>query len=162
MAVGAHVAPGYPGDLVVRCEHGFECGGQLDQCAEQIADGSGRRGVVRADVGSDGGSKQRARRNLCVEGLGGGHRHLHIAAVGGVEHAVGPVGQVAAAPVDDGDHGRPPGASEIDRAIGIGGGAGLADSHDQRVGQVGMQAEAAELSRQGRRRLNAAQRARRL
>ena len=52
--------------------------------------------------------QQEAGRDLRVERLGGRHAHLDVATVGRVEHAVGLVGEVAVAPVDDGDHDRAP------------------------------------------------------
>ena len=48
--------------------------------------------------------------------------------------------QVAVAPVDDGQHQRPPGPYQIHRAVGVGGGARLAYGDDQRVAQVVTQA----------------------
>ena len=120
--------------------------GQLPQRGEQLVavalvPGAGQLG--------DGAGQQGARGDLGVEGLGGGDRHLHVAAVGGVEHAVGLVGEVAVAAVHDADDGRAPLAGEVDRAVGVGGGAALAHGHDQRVAEVGRQAVARELGRGG-------------
>ena len=89
-----------------------------------------------ADRLGDGAGQQRARRHLGVERLGRGHAHLDVAAVGRVEHAVGLVGEVAAAAVDDADHGRAAGPGQVDRAVRVGRGAALADGDDQRVGHV--------------------------
>ena len=80
-----------------------------------------------------------------VERLRGRDAHLHVAAVGGVEHAVGLVGEVGAAPVDDGEHRGAAVAREVDGAVGVGGGARLADGDDERVAHVGAQPEAGEL-----------------
>ena len=44
--------------------------------------------------------------DLRVERLGRGDAHLHVAAVGRVEHAVAAVDEIAVAPVHDRDHGR--------------------------------------------------------
>ena len=73
------------------------------------------------------------------------HRHLDVAAVGVVEHAVGLVDQVAVAPVDDGDHRRAAAAHQVDGAVGVGRRARLADGDDQRVGHVVGQLEARQL-----------------
>ena len=83
--------------------------------------------------------------DLRVEGLGGRDAHLHVAAVGRVEHAVGLVGEVGAAPVDDGEHRGAAVAHEVDGAVGVGGGARLADRDDEGVAHVGAQPEAREL-----------------
>ena len=83
--------------------------------------------------------------DLAVERLGRRHRHLDVAAVGRVQHPVGLVGEVAAPPVDDGDDLGAPGPDEVDRAVGVGGGARLADGDDQRVGHRRPQPEARQL-----------------
>ncbi len=93
----------------------------------------------------DRARQQHPGRNLRVERLGAGHAHLHIAAVARVHHTVGLVGEVAVATVDDGQHRGAPTAGEIDRAIGVGGGAALADRHDEGVGHVETQVEARQL-----------------
>ena len=109
-----------------------------------------RSGGGDTDGVGDGGGEQEARRDLGVEGLGGRHAHLHVAAVGGVEHPVGPVGEIAVATVDDGDHVAAAGPHQVDGAVGVGGGARLADGHDQRVGHRVRQLEAGQLGGQER------------
>ena len=86
-------------------------------------------------------------RHLGVERLGRRHAHLDVTAVGCVQHAVGLGHKVTVASIDDGDHGGAPLAGEVHRAIGVGRGAGLADRHDQRVGEISAEVEARELRR---------------
>ena len=74
--------------------------------------------------------------DLRVERLGRRDAHLDVAAVGRVEHAVGLVDEVAVAAVDDRDHRRAAGPREVDGAVGVGGGAALADRDDERVAHV--------------------------
>ncbi len=71
--------------------------------------------------------EQEAGRDLRVERLRRRDAHLHVAAVGRVEHAVGAVDQIAVAPVDDRQDGRAAGPGEVDRPVGVGGRAALAD-----------------------------------
>ena len=59
-------------------------------------------------------------RDLRVEGLRRRHAHLDVATVGGEEHAVGLVDEVALAPVHDRDHERAARPREIDRAVRVG------------------------------------------
>ena len=92
--------------------------------------------VRRPELLGQGGGEQDPRGHLGVEGLGRGDAHLHVPPVGGVEDAVGLVGQVAAPTVDDGHDGAPSGADQVDRPVGVGGGPGLGDGHDQGVGHV--------------------------
>ena len=127
-------AMGGLGDVGPAGDHLGHGVGQLAQRGQQLVAmallaGAGQLG--------DGAGQQRARGDLGVEGLRRGDRHLHVAAVGRVEHAVGLVGQVAVAPVHDADDGRATLASEVDRAVGVGGGAALAHGHHERVGEVG-------------------------
>ena len=90
-------------------------------------------------------ASRHARRHLGVERLGRRHRHLDVAPVGRVQHAVGLVGEVAVAPVDDGDDGGAPTAGQVDGPVGVGGRTGLADGDDERVGHVGAHPEARQL-----------------
>ena len=116
--------------------------GQLAQREEDLV---ARIGRIDADLVGHGQRQQVAGRDLGVERLGRRDAHLHVAPVGGVEDAVGLVGQVAAPAVHDGDHPGAAGADEVDRAVGVGGGARLADRDDERVGHVGPEVEAGEL-----------------
>ena len=93
-------------------------------------------GVARELVG-DREREQEPGRDLRVERLGRRDAHLHVATVGRVEHAVGLVDEVAVAPVDDREHRCAPGPGEVDGAVGVGGGAALADRDHERVGHVG-------------------------
>ncbi len=92
--------------------------------------------------------QQEAGRDLGVERLGRRHAHLDVATVGRVEHAVGLVGEVAVATVDDGDDPAAARPHQVDGAVGVGGGARLADGDDERVGHVGPQVEAGQLGGQ--------------
>ena len=121
--------------------------GQVAQRGDQ------RRVDGAADLLGDRPGEQEPGGDLRVEGLGGRHAHLHVAAVGRVEHAVALVGEVGAAPVDDGEHRGAAVAHEVDGAVGVGGGAGLADGDDERVAHVRPQPEAGQLG--GRERLDA-------
>src|SRR3546814_1813329 len=97
-----------------------------------------------SDLLCDRPRQQEAGGDLRVEGLGGGHAHLDVAPVGRVEHAVGLVGEVGPAAVDDGEDLRTTPAHEVDGAVGVGGGARLADGDHQGVGHVVAQPEARE------------------
>ncbi len=102
----------------------------------QVADASehgGPLGGGRAEGVGEGGGEQEAGRDLSVERLGGGHAHLDVAAVGRVQHAVGPIGEIAVASVHDGDHVSAASPHQVHGAVGVGGGAGLADRHDEGV-----------------------------
>ena len=85
--------------------------------------------------------------DLRVERFGRGDGHFHVAAVGGVQHAVRLVGQVAASPVDDADDRSPSQAQQVNCAIGVGRGTGLADRNRQRVAHVETHVEARQLCR---------------
>ena len=93
----------------------------------------------------DGARQQHTGRHLGVEGLGGRDTHLHVAAVTGVHHAVGFVGEVAVAAVHDGQHRCATRPHQVDSAVGVGRGAALADGDDERVAHVELHAEPAEL-----------------
>ena len=110
---------------------------------------SSARAVASAGGDTDGigelGGQQVAGGDLGVERLGGRHAHLHVTTVGGVQHAVGTIGEVAVASVDDGDHRRATRPHEVDRAIGVGRRAALAHGDHERVGHVISQLEPGEL-----------------
>ena len=98
----------------------------------------------------DGTGQQCPGGHLGVERLGAGDAHLDVAAVARIHHAIGLVGEVAVAPVDDGQHRRTASASKVHRAIRVGGGAALADGDDEGVAHVEAQPEARQLcGRQG-------------
>ena len=121
--------------------------------AGQVAQGGDQRRVDGAtDLLGDRPGEQEPGGDLRVEGLGGRHAHLHVAAVRRVEHAVALVGEVGATPVDDGEHRGAAVAHEVDRAVGVGGGAGLADGDHEGVAHVRPQPEPGELG--GRERLH--------
>ena len=142
VAAGRSQPAGRVGDLRLQGQDRAQRAGQLPQAGQQRV-----ALLVRAaaDGLRDGARQQRARRHLRVEGLGRGHAHLDVAAVRRVEDAVGLVGQVALAAVDDPDDGRAAGAGQVDRAVRVGRGAALADGDDQRVGHRGSEVEAREL-----------------
>ena len=136
---------GRRGDRRSHLERSFHLGGQIPQCRQQQlllgAGGSGPAGhLVRDRLG-----QQQACGDLGVERLGRRDAHLHVPTVGGVEHPVGLVGQVAPAPVDDRDHRRAPGAHQVHGPVGVGGGPRLADGDHQGVGHVGTQLEPGQL-----------------
>ncbi len=82
---------------------------RVDHLAHRVGELAQRREqVVSVDAASpmpgglgDGTGEQHAGGDLCVERLGRRDAHLDVAAVGGVQHAVGLVGEVAVAPVHD-------------------------------------------------------------
>ena len=88
-------------------------GGDLASHGDGLLHGVGevaaaQRGASSVGSGRPARSPMRARQqeaggDLGVERLRRRHAHLHVAPVGRVEHAVGLVGEVAVAPVDDGD-----------------------------------------------------------
>ena len=89
--------------------------GQLAQRRRAARGGA----AVGADTGrlGDRAGQQHARGDLGVERLRRGDAHLDVATVGRVQHAVGLVGEVAAAAVDDADH-APPRAPAAGRRCG--------------------------------------------
>jgi hypothetical protein len=103
-------------------------------------------------IGEAGGVGQPPReeepgRDLRVEGLRRRHRHLHVATVGRVEHAVALVDEIAVAAVDDRDDRRPPRPHEIDGSVRVGRRSRLADRHDERVAHVVAEREPGQLGR---------------
>ena len=130
-------------DLRAAGQHLFHRVGQRAQRGQQLA-------VDRSahDLG-DRRRQQEARRELRVQRLRRRHRHLDVATVGRVEHAVRLVDQVAVASVDDGDHAGAASAREVDGAVGVGGGARLADGDDERVVHLRPQTETGELGGEG-------------
>ena len=116
--------------------------GQLAQLSQDLV---APPRVAHAGRLRDGAGEQGAGGHLGVEGLRGGHAHLHVAAVGGVEHAVGLVGEIAVAPVHDGDDRSAAGPGEVHGAVRVGGGAALAHGDDERVAHVHPQVEAGQL-----------------
>ncbi len=88
--------------------------------------------------------QQEAGGDLRVEGLRRRNAHLDVAAVRGVEHAVGLVDEIAAPTVHDRQHDGAAAAGEVNGPIGVGGRAGLADRHHQRRRHVVVEAEARE------------------
>ena len=118
--------------------------GHLPQRGQQIVAALGRTNIGRF---GDRARQQHAGGHLGVERLGRGDAHLDVTAIARVHHAVGLVGEIAVAAIDDSEHRRAAAADQIDRAIGVGGGAALADGDDQRVAHVEPHPEAAELGR---------------
>jgi len=104
---------------------------------------SGR--VARAGRIGDRAREQCPCCDLRVEGLGGSDAHLHVASVRGVEHPVGLVGEVAAAPIHDADHCGTAGAQEVDGAVGVGRGPRLADRDGEGVAHVEAHVETGQL-----------------
>ncbi|OPZ60029.1 MAG: hypothetical protein BWY87_00697 [Deltaproteobacteria bacterium ADurb.Bin510] len=86
-----------------------------------------------------------AGRDLGIEGLGRGHRHLDVAAVTGVINTVRFGGDVGLAAVDDRDHVGAALARHGHGAVGVGRGAGLGHGDHERVAQILGQAEAREV-----------------
>jgi len=84
---------------------------------------------------------ERAGGDLCVERLGTGDAHLHVATVRGIDDTVGFGGEFAAAPVDDGEHACAARSGQVDSAVGVGRGAALADRDDERVAHVECETE---------------------
>ena len=87
--------------------------GQVTECGDE--------GLVddAADLTGDRPGEQEPSRDLRVEGLRGGDAHLHVPAVGGVEDAVGLVGEVRLATVHDRHDVRSPGAGQVDGAVRV-------------------------------------------
>ena len=88
------------GDRGAALEHLQHRVGERAQRLEHLVD---TRRIGRGHLVGDGDGEEAPGGDLRVERLGGRHRHLDVAAVGRVEHAVGLVDEVAVAPVDDGD-----------------------------------------------------------
>ena len=101
VALGRRQPTGGIGDDVAARQHLAHGVGEFTQRGEQVGTPAG---VTDAGGLGDRTRQQCAGRHLGVERLGRGHTHLDVATVGGVQHAVGLVGEVAAAPVDDADH----------------------------------------------------------
>ena len=89
--------------------------------------------------------EQGAGRHLGVEGLRRGHAHLHVAAVGRVDDAVGLLDQVAVSPVHDGDDDGAARTDQVDGAVRVGRRPRLAHGHDSGVGHVVVQLEPGQL-----------------
>ena len=85
-------------------EHLLHRRGQLAERGEQLAVPFAVGVVVGAELGREPEREQVTGGELRVERLRGRDAHLHVAAVGGVEHAVALVDEVALAPVHDRDH----------------------------------------------------------
>ena len=139
--------PGRGRDVGAGGEGGLERGGHLGEGAQQLLLVGVIGGAAAGHLLGDGVAEQQSGRDLRVERLGRRHAHLHVASVGGVEDAVGLVGQVRVASVDDRHHRRSPPPKQVDGAVGVGGGARLADRDGQRVGHVGAEAEPRQLRR---------------
>ncbi len=139
IALGRREPTGSIGDHFAARQHLAHRIGEFAQRCEEV----GASAVV-ADPGclSDRAGQQRTGGHLGVEGLRRRHTHLDVAPVGRVEHAVGLVGEIATAPVDDADHRCTTRAQQVDRAVRVGGGSGLADCDRQRVAHVETHAEA--------------------
>ncbi len=147
VAAGRGDLVGRRGDLGPEVERALHRGRQLAQRTEQIlAVGA----VGPPDLVADGLGQQEAGGDLGVEGLRGGDAHLDVAPVGGEQHAVGLVGEVAPPPVHDGDDLRATATHEVDGAVGVGGRPRLADGHHQAVAHVATEAEARQLGREQR------------
>ena len=108
-------------DLLAKCERAIERVGHRSQRFEQCD----ALGGVGTDHVGDRSSEQEAGGDLRVERLRGGHAHLDVATIGRVEHAVGAVGEIAVATIDDRHHVGAPGPHEVDRSVGVGRGTRL-------------------------------------
>ena len=136
-------------DRAALLEHRLHRVGQLLQPAQQF----GRLLAIASQLGSECEGEEVSRGDLRVERLRRRHRHLEVAAVRRVEHAVGLVDEVALPAVHDRDHRGTPAAREVDGAVRVGRGAALADRDDEGVRHVVGQSEARELG--GRHRVGA-------
>src|SRR6185437_2490081 len=72
-------------------------------------------------------AKQDASGDLAIEGLRGGNRHLDVATVGRIQHAIRLGRQIAASAVDDRDDDCAALPDQVYSAVGVSCGAGLAD-----------------------------------
>ena len=136
VAPGRRVEVSSLGQLLAPGEHLLHGFGKTLQAGQKLG---APHGIDTALLGHTEG-QERAGRHLGVEGLGRRHAHLHVPSVGRVEDGVGLLHQIAVAAVDHGEHGRAPGPDQVHCAVGVGGGAGLADGHHQGVAQVVAQA----------------------
>ena len=84
-----------------RDEHVEQRFRHLAQRGEQIVAALGGTNIRRL---GDGAGQQDAGSYLRVERLGRRHAHLDIATIAGVHHAVGLVGEIAVASIDDSEH----------------------------------------------------------
>ncbi|NDH24535.1 MAG: hypothetical protein EBY49_11470, partial [Actinobacteria bacterium] len=130
-------------DDVAAIEHGLHRSRQFGDALQQRSAVVGH--LVTEQLVGDGDRQQEASRDLRVERLRRGDRHLDVATIGGVQHTIGTIGEIAPPPVDDRDDVGTSVANDVDRAVGVGGRAGLADGDDQGVAHVGPQPEAREL-----------------
>ena len=132
-------------DLLTLVEHGPHRVGQLAERLEEAV-------VARWNPERIGERPRQheSRGHLGVERLRRGDAHLHIAAVGRVQHPVGAIDEVAVPPVHDGDDRGAPSASQVHRRVGVGRGAALRDRDDERPAHVAGEPEAGQLGRQHR------------
>ena len=131
-----------------RC-HVVPQGKHLDHGLRKVPEASQQLGSVGGPRSSrsisHGDSQQVPSHRLGVKSLGGGHAHLHVPAIGRVQHPIGPVNQVAVTTVHDGHDSSTPSPHEVHGAVGIGRRPRLADRHYQGVGHVGSQTESRQL-----------------
>ena len=139
VATREHVALRDRGDVVPAVDHGAH---RVRQGAQRGEAPVRERGIECVDGLRDRQREEMPGRDLCVERLRRRDAHLDVAPVRREEHTVGLVDQVAVASVHDRDDDRAAGPREIDRAVGVGRGAALADRDDERVGHVVTQREA--------------------
>ncbi len=141
------------GDLPSTLEDRVEGRGNLAQAAKEVLLRLAEWGLVDDLTQAEG--EQMTGRDLGIERLRRRHAHFDVAAVGGVENAIRLVGEVAAASVDDRHDRRAPRTHQVDRPVGVGRRARLADGAHQRVAHVVAHPETGEfrggqrLDRQG-------------
>ncbi|CAB4688189.1 unannotated protein [freshwater metagenome] len=115
----------------------------LTQRREQLMPALRRTKTCRL---TDRTCQQRTGSDLRVERLCRGNAHLNVAAVRGIQHAIGLVGEIAVATIHDANHACTATANKIDRAIGVGGCTALAYRHYERVAHVEAHTKATQFS----------------
>ena len=100
VSLGRRQTAGRVRDDVTSFERGAHRVGQGAERGEQLCPAAG---IAQAGGLRDRTGEERTRCDLGVEGLGGGNAHLYVTTVGCVHHAIGLVGEIRVAPVDDAD-----------------------------------------------------------
>ena len=119
----------HPGNFWPLRKHLFHEGWQFAQGGEDLSCSFGSCDASR--IRQPKGEKV-AGSNLGIERLGRGHAHLDVTAVGGVQHPVRLLYEVAVAPIDYRHHVGPPTAHQVDGAVRVRRGTRLADRYHQR------------------------------
>lgn len=114
----------------------------VNERTEHAVDAPDRR---VGELQRDGARQDGARGNLCVERLRAGNAHLDVTTVRRVVHAVRLVCEITGTTVHDGQDRRTATGNEVHRAVGVRGGAALADGDDQHVRHVGFHGETGQL-----------------